>query len=505
MQQLNLPLIDFKCPRPDELPLMVLFPISCVPTSVCDSDRSLKLKSLKLKSLKEESLKPRSLKEVMSDCDPNFSSIVPTVNRKFPRVPRVPTVNREFPTADMGNKGTAVKVSACWIWKPTQNLSNKDERRIVIRNKARLVAQGHTQEEGIDYDEVFSPVARIEAIRLFLAYASFMGFIDPEFPARLYKVEKAMYGLHQAPRAWHQVTPTECHLHAVKRIFRYLKGHPKLGLWYPKESPFDLVAYSNSNYGGATQDRKSTNKGSQFLGRRLISWQYKKQTIMATSTTEAGYVATASGCGQVLWIQNQLRDYGLSMLCEALSKEISSSILLLTVPLFPSMLVTMGKGSGTPTEPHHTPSPEAQQTSPTATSSPSLPPVTTATIPIVIPTDTPQLRQCTRSARIAYDSTPRVNSLAANEGKDRDGGDAEPYRKDATIKGRRLETREEAASLLTSGVQVSVPPAAEVTTVSIPPGGEIPTISVPTGSGMVPTASPIYTTATESTPYTRRK
>nr|GEX68535.1 uncharacterized mitochondrial protein AtMg00810-like [Tanacetum cinerariifolium] len=86
--------------------------------------------------------------------------------------------------------------------------------------------------------------------------------------------------------ARHQVTPKECHLHAVKRIFRYLKVHPKLGLWYPKESPFDLVAYSDSDYGGATQDRKSTTEGCQFLGRRLISWQCKKQKIVATSTTE---------------------------------------------------------------------------------------------------------------------------------------------------------------------------------------------------------------------------
>nr|GEZ50903.1 hypothetical protein [Tanacetum cinerariifolium] len=61
--------------------------------------------------------------------------------------------------------------------------------------------------------------------------------------------------------ARHQVTPKECHLHTVKRIFRYLKGHPKLGLWYPKDSPFDLVAYSDSDYGGATQDRKSTTEG----------------------------------------------------------------------------------------------------------------------------------------------------------------------------------------------------------------------------------------------------
>nr|GEW24618.1 uncharacterized mitochondrial protein AtMg00810-like [Tanacetum cinerariifolium] len=73
--------------------------------------------------------------------------------------------------------------------------------------------------------------------------------------------------------ARHQVTPKECHLYAVKRIFRYLKGHPKLGLCYPKESPFNLVAYSDSNYGGANQDRKSTTGGCQFFGRMLISWQ----------------------------------------------------------------------------------------------------------------------------------------------------------------------------------------------------------------------------------------
>nr|GFA54846.1 putative ribonuclease H-like domain-containing protein [Tanacetum cinerariifolium] len=109
--------------------------------------------------------------------------------------------------------------------------NKKDNRGIVIRNKVRLVDQGHTQEEGINYDEVFTSVARIKAIRLFLAYASFMGFIvyqmdvksaflygtideevyvmqplgfqDLEYPARVYKVEKAMYGLHQAPRAWY--------------------------------------------------------------------------------------------------------------------------------------------------------------------------------------------------------------------------------------------------------------------------------------------------------------
>nr|GEX91175.1 retrovirus-related Pol polyprotein from transposon TNT 1-94 [Tanacetum cinerariifolium] len=110
--------------------------------------------------------------------------------------------------------------------------NKKDERGIVVRNKTRLVAQGHTQEEGIDYEEVFAPVARIEAIRLFLAYASFMGFMvyqmdvksaflyrtikeevyvcqpsgfeDPDHPDKVYKVVKALYGVHQAPRAWYE-------------------------------------------------------------------------------------------------------------------------------------------------------------------------------------------------------------------------------------------------------------------------------------------------------------
>ncbi|GJS80384.1 hypothetical protein Tco_0730265 [Tanacetum coccineum] len=98
----------------------------------------------------------------------------------------------------------------------------------------------------------------------------------------------------------HQVTPLTSHLNAVKKIFKYLKGQPKLGLWYPKDSPFQLEAYSDSDYAGSHGDRKSTTGGCQFLGRRLISWQCKKQTIVATSSTEAEYVAAASCCAQVV-------------------------------------------------------------------------------------------------------------------------------------------------------------------------------------------------------------
>nr|GFA94560.1 uncharacterized mitochondrial protein AtMg00810-like [Tanacetum cinerariifolium] len=128
----------------------------------------------------------------------------------------------------------------------------------------------------------------------FNLYRSLIGYLMYLIASR----PDIMFAVYACAR--HQVIPKECHLHAVKRIFRYLKIHPKLGLWYPKESPFDLVAYSDSDYGGATQDHKSTTGGYQFLGRRLISWQCKKQTIVATSIIEAEYVAAASCCGQVL-------------------------------------------------------------------------------------------------------------------------------------------------------------------------------------------------------------
>ncbi|GKC01311.1 putative ribonuclease H-like domain-containing protein [Tanacetum coccineum] len=133
-----------------------------------------------------------------------------------------------------------------------------------------------------------------------------------------------------------QVTPKSSHLSAVKRIFRYLKGKPKLGLWYPRVSSFDLESYSDSDYAGANLDRKSTTGGCQFLGRRLISWQCKKQTIMATSTTEAEYVAAASCCGQVLWIQNQMLDYGFNFMNTRIYIDNESTICIVKNPVYHS-------------------------------------------------------------------------------------------------------------------------------------------------------------------------
>ncbi|GJU33380.1 hypothetical protein Tco_1176969 [Tanacetum coccineum] len=133
-----------------------------------------------------------------------------------------------------------------------------------------------------------------------------------------------------------QVTPKTSHLNAVKRIFRYLKGKPKLGLWYHRVSLFDLEAYSDSDYARANLNRKSTIGGCQFLGRRLISWQCKKQTIVATSTTASEYVAAANCCGQVLWIQNQMLDYGFNFMNTKIYIDNESTICIVKNPVFHS-------------------------------------------------------------------------------------------------------------------------------------------------------------------------
>ncbi|GJY89138.1 hypothetical protein Tco_0503766 [Tanacetum coccineum] len=133
-----------------------------------------------------------------------------------------------------------------------------------------------------------------------------------------------------------QVTPKGSHLYAVKRIFRYLKGQPKLGLWYLKDSPFDLESYTHSDYAGAGLDKKSTTGGCQFLGSRLISWQCKKQTIVATSTTEAEYVAAASCCGTVLWIYNQMLDYDYNFMNTKIFIDNESTICIVKNPVFHS-------------------------------------------------------------------------------------------------------------------------------------------------------------------------
>ncbi|GKB83529.1 putative ribonuclease H-like domain-containing protein, partial [Tanacetum coccineum] len=291
-----------------------------------------------------------------------------------------------------------------WVFR-----NKKDERSIVVEDKQGSVAQGFRQEEGIDYDEVFAPVAKIEAIRLFLAFASYMGFtvyqmdvksaflhgtigeevyvhqppgfIDPTHPNKVYKVIKALYGLHQAPRAWYETLSSFLMENGfrrgtidktlfIKKTKKYIMlvqvyvddiifGSTKksmctefeecmhtrfqmssmgeltffLGLQVKHNLMEFLSVKTNSDYGGATLDRKSTTDGCQFLGRRLISWQCKKQTIVANSTTEAEYVTAAHCCGQVLWIQNQMMDYGFKFINTKIHIDNESTISVIKNPV----------------------------------------------------------------------------------------------------------------------------------------------------------------------------
>ncbi|GJS95147.1 retrovirus-related pol polyprotein from transposon TNT 1-94 [Tanacetum coccineum] len=337
---------------------------------------------------------------------------------------------------------------ACWIEAMQEEL-NEFER---LKNKARLVARGYRQEEGIDFEEYFAPVARLKAIRIFLAFAAHMnmvvyqmdvkttflkgnlreevyisqpdGFVDKDKPNHVYKLKKSLYRLKQAPRAWYdmlssflisqdfskglvdptlfirkdgkelllisqsprgifinqskyaleslkkysfdscdlvdtpmvekskldedkegkaidpshyrgmigtllyltasrpdlqfaicmcaryQARPTEKHLNAVKRIFRYLKGTVNRGLWYPKDSSIALTAFADADHAGCQDTRRSTSGSMQFLGDRLISWSSKRQKSAAISSTEAEYIALSGCCAQILWMRSQLTDYG---------------------------------------------------------------------------------------------------------------------------------------------------------------------------------------------------
>ncbi|GJX55513.1 retrovirus-related pol polyprotein from transposon TNT 1-94 [Tanacetum coccineum] len=378
-----------------------------------------------------------------------------------------------------------------WIYKV-----KLDELGGILKNKARLVARGYRQEEGIDFEESFAPVARLEAIRIFLAFAAHMnmvvyqmdvktaflngnlreevyvsqpdGFVDKDNPNHVYKLKKALYGLKQAPRAWYdmlssflisqdfskgsvdptlfirrdgkelllvqiyvddiifaastpelcdlfskimcskfkmsmmgkisfflglqisqsprgifinqskyaleslkkygfdscdpvdtpmvekskldedkegkavdpshyrgmigtllyltasrpdlqfaicmcaryQARPTEKHLNAVKRIFRYLKGTVHRGLWYPKDSSIALTAFADADHAGCQDTHRSTSGSMQLLGDRLVSWSSKRQKSAAISSTKAEYIALSGCCAQILWMRSQLTDYG---------------------------------------------------------------------------------------------------------------------------------------------------------------------------------------------------
>ena len=109
-----------------------------------------------------------------------------------------------------------------------------------------------------------------------------------------------------------QAAPKESHLTAVKRIIRYINGTSDYGIWYSRDSNECLAGYSDANWAGCIDDRKSTSGGCFYLGNNLVSWMSKKQNSISLSTAEAEYIAAASGCAQLLWMKKLLHDYGIT-------------------------------------------------------------------------------------------------------------------------------------------------------------------------------------------------
>nr|GEX83348.1 putative reverse transcriptase domain, ribonuclease H-like domain, aspartic peptidase domain protein [Tanacetum cinerariifolium] len=250
---------------------------------------------------------------------------------------------------------------SAWIKSMQEELHQFDRlENNVIQNKSHLGAKGYAQKEGVDFEESFVPVARLEAEEVYVNQPD--GFVDPYHLDKVYRLKKALYGLKQAPRAWYdelsnfliskrfskdqmkyhsmggalmyltasrpdimhatcycalyQAKPTEKHLTVVKWIFRYVKDTIHRGLWYSKDTGFELTAFSDSDHAdsdhaGCLDFRKSISGGIQFLGGdKLVSWSSKTQDCTSLSFAEAEYVSLSTCCAQVLWMRTQLTDYG---------------------------------------------------------------------------------------------------------------------------------------------------------------------------------------------------
>jgi len=244
-------------------------------------------------------------------------------------------------------------IGSKWVFK-----NKLDKDGMITRNKARLVVKGYNQEQGIDYGETFAPVARLEDVRLLLAFACMSGFKlfqmdvnsaflncyineevyvdqppgfeDHQFPNHVFKLKKALYGLKQAPRQWYERLSNFLLSYGYERgmIDKTLfikKSNSKIILVqiYVDDIIFGatqdslceefVAAMKDSDFAGCKLDRKSTSGTCHLLGSSIISWHSKKQACVPLSTAEAEYIDAGSCCAQILWLKQQLADFGLQI------------------------------------------------------------------------------------------------------------------------------------------------------------------------------------------------
>ncbi|GJW71754.1 copia protein [Tanacetum coccineum] len=201
---------------------------------------------------------------------------------------------------------------------PLENIiGNLNQRNL------RLVAQGYNQQEGIDYDETYAPVARLESIRILLAYAYALDFklfqMDVKSAFLNGFINEEKFGLEDSKS---MKTPMSSDIKFMKdkecesvdsTKYRGMIGTTHLGLWYPKGTGIETVVYADSDHAGDYVDRKSTSGICTFVGCCLTSWFSKKQTALAISTTESEYVSAGKACQQALWMKQALIDYDIRL------------------------------------------------------------------------------------------------------------------------------------------------------------------------------------------------
>ncbi|GKC78288.1 retrovirus-related pol polyprotein from transposon TNT 1-94 [Tanacetum coccineum] len=270
--------------------------------------------------------------ELVQEDDAEFDGNV------FYNPPQTPMFEEVESTTEPNNIKEAM-LDVSWIESMQDELNQFKCLDVWELNKSCLVAEGYDQEEGINFEESFAPVTRLEAVKIFVAYAAHKnipiyqidvkttflngplkeevfvcqldGFVDPDFPNHVYRLQKDLYGLKQAPRAWYDKLSSFLIEHHFKKDLLKKHGMEKCDTISTPMATTKLDAdLQDADHAGCNDDCKSTSGGIQFLEDKLVSWSLKNQDCTTMSTVEAEYVSLFAFCAQAIWMRTKLLDYG---------------------------------------------------------------------------------------------------------------------------------------------------------------------------------------------------